>query len=286
VSNSVADIFRQAAALNRSDPRRKGNLIALEKNAEVIVSGDIHGNRENLSKIIAYAALDRFADRRLILQEIIHGPPDKQTGHDRSVDLLIRVARLKAAHPLGAVFILGNHDLAQATGCEITKDGQGVCKAFVQGVRFAFSESAEEILEAITEFILSMPLAVRCPNGVLICHSLPSARQMAKAGPDILLDGPYRPEDLRRGGRVYEWTWGRGQTAQELEELAEKSGASFFVLAHQFLETGFELLSPRGMVVISEHEHGCILRFAASEPLTGETALSHVRPIVALDNAI
>ncbi|HUU60246.1 MAG TPA: metallophosphoesterase, partial [Phycisphaerae bacterium] len=126
--NVMAEIFRQAAAANRHDPHREGNVVVLEGGCEVLVTGDIHGNRTALAKVIAVAQLDGHPQRRLILQEIIHGPVDPRSGHDRSIDLLLRSARLKIAHPEQVFFILGNHDIAQVSGGEITKDGRRVCE--------------------------------------------------------------------------------------------------------------------------------------------------------------
>jgi len=206
---------------------------------------------------------------------------DPATGHDRSAELLLRAARLKVQHPRQVLFVLGNHDVAQVTGSEIMKGGRGVCRAFAAGVNFAFGGEGPEVLSAIEKFLLSMPLAIRCPNGVLISHSLPSPSRMKLAGTEIL-SRPYRDEDLRRGGPVYEWTWGRNQTAEQLDELAAKLGVEFFILGHHHADSGFEMLSPRGMVVMSDHEHGCIVEFVADLALTAEMVGDCVKPIAAL----
>jgi hypothetical protein len=263
------------------DPRRKGNTVHLGKELDVIVAGDIHGNRTALAKVISHAAVDRVANRRLILQEIIHGPADQQTGHDRSVELLLRAVRLKIAQPERVIFLLGNHDIAQAVGIEITKEGRSARKSFNEGVKFCFGEDAPEILAAIGEFALSMPLAVRCPNGVLVTHSLPSPKRAALAGKDIL-DRACTDEDFRRGGAAYEWTWGRGQTEEQIDALAEQLGVEFFVLGHRHLTSGFDMLARRAVTVASDNHHGCVLHFNTDAPLTAGNVEAHLRPIVGL----
>ena len=278
----IADIFHQAAKLNAADVRRSGNVIHVEPEREVIAAGDLHGNRANLAKIIAYADLARREDRRLILQEIIHAPPDIRTGLDRSIDVLLRAARLKIASPGQVIFLLGNHDVAQATGNEITKAGRGVCQEFVRGVKHACGEdNALEVLGAVNAFLLSAPIAAWCPGGVLVSHTLPSPKRMDLAGKDIP-DGPYDGQVLRRGGKVYEWTWGRKQTPEQIEELADHLGVSFFVLAHRHIDASYEFISPKAVILTAEHERGCLLQFPSGKGLTEELARRYMRPIAAL----
>ncbi|RPI60372.1 MAG: hypothetical protein EHM48_07365, partial [Planctomycetaceae bacterium] len=223
MAHPAADIFLHAAKINRTDHRLAGSTLSLGSGTDVIVTGDLHGNRANLAKIIAYARLGEHPHRRLIIQEVVHGPLDATSGHDRSIELLLRVARLKVAHPTQVVFVLGNHDIAQVMGNEITKEGRGVCKTFVAGVEHAHGEGAAEVMAAAHEFLTSFPLAIRCPNGVFISHSLPSPNRMELAGLEILAR-PYTPEDFSRGKSVYEWTWGRNQTAEQLNQLAGQLG--------------------------------------------------------------
>ena len=277
----AADIFEQAAALNRDDPRRRGNVVELAEPGEMIVCGDIHGNRSALAKVLAHAALERHPQRTLVLQEIAHGPVDARTGHDRSVEVLLRAARLKTQHPQQVLFLLANHDVAQITGNEITKAGRGVCEDFNQGVRGAFQDDADEVLAAIAAFLGSFPLAIRCPNGVFLCHTLPSPRRTDLAGTEIF-QRDIREEDLRRGGAVYEWTWGRGQTPEQIDQLAEAMGVTFFVLGHKHIDTGYEFLSARAMVVASDHDHGGLLQFRTDQPLDHQAALRSFRPVAAL----
>lgn len=277
----VADILHRAAELNAHDARRKGNLVELESPCQVIVAGDIHGNRGALAKIIAHAAVEKAEHRVLVLQELIHGPPDPRTRQDRSIELLARAARLKLACPQRVLFILGNHDLSQAVGGEITKEGRGVCKTFAAGVAHAYAEAGAEVLQAANEFLLSLPLAIRAPNRVLISHSLPSPGRMEQAGVEILTR-PARSEDLRRGGAVYEWTWGRGQTSEQIDALAARLDVDFFILGHRHTAAGWELIAPRAMTLASDHDHGCVIEFSSDATLTAETVGGFVRPVASL----
>ena len=280
MSHPVADNFRQAANANRDDPRRRGNVLTLDQADQVLYSGDIHGHRENLAKIVAAAKLGKDPRVRLVIQEVIHGPADAD-GLDRSLSLLMKLARLKLAHPEQVLMLLANHDVAQITGSEITKAGLGVCEMFVRGVRASYGDDADEVLAGMEEFLLSMPLAIRCPNGVWMSHSLPSPSRQKQAGLDVL-DRPYTRQDLQRGGGVYEWTWGRGHTPEQIDALAAQLGVRVFLLAHKHRQTGFEVISDRCLTVLSDHAHGCIVRFPAGQTLTGDELQQRIVPIAAL----
>ena len=277
----VADIFRQAAELNANDDRRRGNVLHLDQGADVIATGDIHGHRTALHRIVGFAALGPDVSTRLILQEIIHGPIDPRTGHDRSVEVLIRAARLKIAHPREVVFLLGNHDVAELTGSEVTRAGRPSCKLFALGLQFAFGEGAAEVADALGEFLFSLPLAVMCPNKVFICHSLPSPARLTEQCFEVL-ERPYRLDDLKRGGGVYEWTWGRKHTEEMVDELAQRLGVEFFILGHVHSPDGYARVSPRAITLACDHDHGCIMRFPTDRPLTDASAVEAIMPVVAL----
>ena len=235
--NAVADIFRQAADLNTGEERRRGSVVYLGEDCDLVVTGDLHGNRDALAKIIKYSDLSQNPSRRLILQEIIHGPIDPRTGHDRSIEVLLRAARLKIAHPRQVLFLLGNHDVAEITDNEISRDGQPSCKTFASGLNFTFPQAAGEITAALEDFVLSLPLAVRCPNAVLISHSLPTPAKLNDKCFEIL-DRPYRMEDLHRGGAAYEWTWGRRHTPELVDTLSERLAIELFIIGHLHVPGG------------------------------------------------
>ncbi len=277
---AAADIFRQAAELNRNDPRRKGNVIYAGRPERTVIAGDFHGSRANLNKVLAHA--NNAPQALVVLQEIIHGPDDPPTGHDRSAEVMLQAAQAKIKHPEHVLFLLGNHAVAQITGNEITKEGRGSCKAFDEGLRHGFGDEAPDVYAALLGFCRSMALAVRFDNGLMATHTLPDPRRMDIADVGIL-DRPWQGMDeLRRGGAVYEWTWGRGQTVEQLNQLADELNVETFVLGHKHIATGCEELPARGIHLMSDNERGKILEFHADDDINAETILSHVKPIVTL----
>jgi hypothetical protein len=161
------------------------------------------------------------------------------------------------------------------------KDGRGYCESFEAGVRHGFGDEADEVLEAMNELFLSLPLAIRTPNRVWISHSLPHPRRMDKAGTDIF-SRPCTPEDLQRGGPVYEWTWGRGQTDEQVAELAETLDVDYFLLGHRPTPMGFETILDRAATIGTDHEHGVVVHFPAGEPFDVQAPRRYVKPVAAL----
>jgi serine/threonine-protein phosphatase PP1 catalytic subunit len=277
---AAADTFRQAAKMNRQDAWRHGNVIHVRGDCEAVVGGDIHGLRSALAKVIRYADVAANPSRRLVLQEIIHGPPDAK-GHDRSIDLLLRAARLKTSHRDRVFFVLSNHDVAQITGNQILKSGQEMCRAFADGVRFAFADEADDVLAAVEDFLRSLPLAVRFDNRVFVSHSAPSPERMELAGTEIL-SREATEADLKRGGPVYEWVWGRGHTPEQLAQLSDQIDAAVMVLGHQPVPEGIQAVGEKAVLLASDHARGRIAEFSTSAPLTAADVVAKARPITAL----
>jgi len=281
VACEAVDIFRRAADLNRSDDRRDGNVLVIGSPRRIVFSGDIHGYRSAFDKIVSHADLSSDPQSRLVLQEILHGPPDDRDRQDRSIDLLIQAARLKIEHPAQVLFVMGNHDVAQTTGSEISKYGYGVCKAFVESVKFIFGDDAPEIIDALKDFLLSFPLALRCPNGVFISHSLPSPGKFDDAIAEILTR-PIALDDMQRGQPIYNWVWGRRHTETQLEALASRLDAEFFLMAHQHTESGYDIISSRAAVVLSDHSNGYIVEFRDDQKISGDSIGQFLKPLSTL----
>lgn len=276
----VADTFRQAADLWRDDPARRGNCLHLGSAGRVVVAGDIHGNEGNLRRILAYAFADPADVPILILQEIIHGPIDSD-GIDRSVEVMRLAAEAKLRFPDRVFYILGNHAIAQITGSEITKAGGGVCRTFSESVRRLHGPEAADVYAAVLRLCRSLPLAVRFDNGLLVSHSLPSPDRASRGDPAVL-DRLCEEDDLRRGGAAYEWTWGRDQTPEQLDELAARLGVEFFLLGHRHIQSGWLEIPRRALAINSDGPGGVIFEFRSDEPVTLAEASRHLRRIAEL----
>lgn len=275
-ADAVIDALERGALANRTAPCRHGSIDRVEAPGRLIATGDIHDNPVNFATVVGAAGLDgdptdpagnQDAPAHLTLHEIIH-PPTLVGGMDFSYRGLTRVAALKARYPAFVHTLLANHELAQVVGSGIVKNGVRVVDAFNAGVEYVFGDDADAVNEAISRFVFSMPLALRCvcPQGDILCaHSLPAAANMARFDPTVLMrdltEEDYRP----RVGSAYFMVWGRGYDAELLEDLTERWGVNLFILGHEHAENGYALIEPNAVVLNTDHERGVYLPINLSD---------------------
>jgi hypothetical protein len=250
--------LRRAAQAFRDTPGRRGRVVALDGAAEVFAAGDLHGNLENFRRLLKRADLPHNPRRHLVLQEVIHGPFRYPGGGDKSHQLLDLVAALKCQHPLQVHFLLGNHELSQATRRRIAKEEGDQTALFREGVGTAYGPRAAEVYAAYQELLAAAPLALRTPNRVFLSHSLPNAALLPDFNPAVLERDPTEA-DLLPGGSVYSLVWGRD---------ARPADADLLVTGHIPCDRGFGLPNERQLVLDSADNPAGYCLFPADRPLS------------------
>lgn len=283
----VCETFLAGARANRSAACRQGSIDVIRPPGRLIATGDLHDNPLHLSRLVEAAGLERQtpeAERsHLVLHEIIHS--DRLiNGMDFSYRALARVAALKTEHPEHVHTLLANHELSQIAGAGIIKDGVKVVEVFNDALDYAFGEEMTAVQDAIREFILSMPLALRCigPNGrgdILCAHSIPSPWMMNRFDPTVLsrdlTEADYEP----RQGSAHLMVWGRSYDAEQIEDLVERWGVGLFILGHEKAETGATFIPPCAIVLNSDHERGVYLPIDLEHPPRAERAMEMLVPL-------
>lgn len=276
-----ARIYRAAAALNREDPLLKGSTIHLPNYGQVVMTGDLHGHRRNFERICNFCDLEHYPVRHVILHEIIHEELQGLGDTDLSHEVLLKAAEYKCEFSEQVHFIQSNHELAQLTNQDISKAGRVVTFGFLAGVRQSYGAGADEVTDALLEFIASYPLAARTSNRVLLTHSLPSPSAMSEFDPTVLDRLPL-PNDLHDGGSAYLLVWGRYQDANQLDRLAEMFDVDYFLCGHQPQETGFDALYDRLLILASDHNHGVLLPFDLKKSYAFGDLVKLIRPLASI----
>src|SRR5256885_618189 len=245
----VIEASQIATDENLNSSLRNFNTVNLPAQGELWMTGDLHDHRRNYEKVVRHAALDENPQRHLILHELIHGDRFDATGAEGSWHMLFQAAELKCDHPNQVHFLLANHDLAQIHGEGIMKAGLSVCEAFNAAVKRDFVDRHALVTVAITEFLLSLPLAIRCPNGLFFSHSLPTDDQIR--GFDFtVFHRPLSAHDYRRRvGPVYQLIWGRNTTPAGVAQFADKMEAKIIINGHQPQEMGFLVNGDRQLIL-------------------------------------
>jgi hypothetical protein len=282
-ADHVVETFGAAGDENKLSPLRQEQIVQLPAAGEVWMTGDIHDHRTNFSKLIRAADLDNNPQRHLVLHELIHGDHFDAKGAEDSWKMLYEAAELKCKFPNQVHFLLANHDLAQIHGEGIMKAGLSVCEAFTAAVERDFGARGTLVNVAITEFLLTLPLAIRCPNGLFFCHSLPTDDQI-KNFDYTVFDRPLSPADYRRRtGPVYQLIWGRHFTPESVAAFADQMAAKIIITGHQPQDTGYLVNGDRHLIIASDHNQGVFLPIDLTREYSMDELVEHMRKFVSLD---
>jgi hypothetical protein len=276
----VLTTVRRATELVRATPGRTGGIISLETADDVMVVGDLHGNILSFKKVLSLAGLDSHRARHLVVQELIHGPHmygDDQG--DRSHQLLDVFTALKCQYPERVHMILGNHELSELTGRSIGKDGEGLNAKFRLGIDTAYGATAGEIYAAYNILFAALPLALRTPNRVYVCHTIPDAIDLDTLDLGLLKADCWPEDAIKRGGTIYALTWGRDTTPETADRYAAMVDAELFVTGHQPCDLGFRRANHRQIIIDGTSPFPSYCLFPAARPLTIDSLCSCVHLI-------
>ncbi|QOV88274.1 metallophosphoesterase [Humisphaera borealis] len=255
-AEAVIESLGCAAEENQREPHRVGQTIHLPPEGDLWIVGDVHDHRRNFAKFLAYADLANNPTRHIILHEIIHGDHWDAEGAEDSWHMLVRAAELKCEFPEQVHFLLANHDLAQIHGEGIMKAGVSVCEGFNKGIKRDFGDARYKVQVAITEFLLSQPLAIKTGNGIFVSHSLPPD-DLIPTFDYTALDRELVANDYtRKVGPVYQLIWGRRATPAGVDAFLERVGAKLLITGHQPQDEGYALNGDRHVIIASDHNKG------------------------------
>ena len=278
---SIIQLLVEGAEANRSDRFRKGNVIELPGEGEVVLTGDIHGHRRNFERIVNFCDLASHPERHVVLQEVIHGGPADEAGGCLSYKLLFEAVRYKIRFPGQVHFLMSNHDTAFITSNEVMKDGRRMNESMVGALGREFGGRGGDVGKAISEYLFSQALGVRCENGVWASHSLPNDRHMDVFDMEIFERAVERA-DLESPGSVYLLLWGRRQSEESLAELASMLGVSTFVVGHQPQPEGYARAGKNLLIINSEHNHGCILPIGLGRSYSVDELIECIVPLASI----
>jgi hypothetical protein len=279
----VIETLETAAEENRVSALRVEQVVNLPAQGEAWMTGDLHDHRRNFAKLVRGADLRSHPERHLIVHELIHGDHYEPDGSESSWQTLYAAADLKCDFPDQVHFLLANHDLAQIHGEGILKGGASVCEAFSKGVAKAFGEHADRVEVAIKDFLLSLPLAVRLPNGIFCCHSLPTDQQIESFDFTVFNRQLTGPDYARRTGPVYQLIWGRNMSPDTAARFAESVGAGLLITGHQPQEGGYAVNGPQHLILSSDHNRGVFLPIDPATTYTMEVLVDRLQPFAAME---
>jgi len=277
----MIDLCRKAAELNHACPYRRGSVVYLPDEGDIIVTGDLHGHARNFQRIVSYADLGNHPNRHVVLQEILHGGPEDEQGGCLSFHLFCSVLQYHIDFPHRVHLILGNHDTAIINDFDVVKAGKEMNQALKAAMRRRFADDYPAVIVALRDMLLSQPLVVRCPHRIWVSHSLPAC-QSGRFDISILDRNP-AAADCTRPHAAYLLTWGRRHSPEMLSDLAKTFAVDTFILGHQPQEQGWARVADNVLVLACDHGHGCVLPFELDTPYTTDELERRIVPLASIE---
>jgi hypothetical protein len=277
----VIGVYGKAAKANQTTPSRQGNVVHItpEIADEVMITADLHGHRRNFNLIKRIAALDEHPRRHLIVQEVCHGGPTYPgNGGCMSHAMLEDVARLKARYPDRVHFLLSNHELAELTDYPILKSKKMLNLMFRLGMQEAYGPAADKVRLAYVEFIRTCPLAVRLPNRIFICHSLPEELDRRPFDRSVF-ERELEPADYQEHGDVFRLVWGRDYRSENAAAFAKMVDADVLIHGHDPCPAGYRAPNDKQIILDCCADKAAYLIVPVSQPLTHAEIVARIRPL-------
>lgn len=259
-ADEAIELLRAARAGRDADPKLRGRALYLPAEGEVWITGDLHGNADNLKAFAAQAALDEHPDRFLIVQEIVHARFITADNRDLSFVAILEAIRLQARYPGRVHYLLGNHDLAVHLDRELVKGGKYLNRYLFRGMAYMYRDRWEDVLREYRAFIAGMPAAVFAPNGVFMAHSTPkrpfipslSRGYLEETGPQVPLQGQKALAALVNG---------RDYAPETAEAFCDQLGVDLLLCGHTPTSKGFKVPNERHLIIDSQHEKARYVQF-------------------------
>jgi len=231
---------------------------------------------------VAFADLAQHPTRHVLFQEIIHGGPQDSAHGCLSYKVLFDTMRLKIEFPKQVHFVMGNHDTTCVTDAEVMKDGREMNRCMHEAMQREYTDSWPQIKEAMNQFLLSQPLALRTANRIWMSHSLPADRLMKDFDLSIFKK-KIELQDCVKPGSAYILTWGRRMSQALLDRLANMLNVDLFLLGHQPQVTGWGQAGDNLLIIASDHNHGCLVHLDLEKAYTLKDLIRSVVPLSSIE---
>lgn len=277
----VIDTYTAAANANANTEARAGNLVELKKEwaDEVMVTADLHGNRQHFNKIRKIADLANHPKRHLIIQEVCHGGPSyANTGGCMSHMMLEDVARLKVQFPDQVHFLMSNHELAELIDFPIVKNGKMLNLMFRFGLQEAYGPAADKVRDAYLPFIRTLPLAVRVEEGIWISHTIPENCDRRRFD-DRLMDRELRVEDYAQGMPAFDFVWGRDFREENAVAFAASVEVNVLIHGHEPCPEGYSVPNSRQVIIDSHANNARYIMLPVGKRLSQDDVVKRIKKL-------
>jgi hypothetical protein len=272
-ADRAIDLLQRAREGRDADPRVRGRAVLLPSQGEVWLTGDLHGNVDNLKRFAQLADLAAHPERILVLQEIVHARFITADNRDLSFVAIMEAIRLMTEFPGRVYYLLGNHDLAVHLDRELVKGGKYLNRYLFRGMAYMYRERWQDVLGEYRKFIAGMPAAIFAPNGVFMAHSTPKAPFIPSLSRDYLYDsGPKVP--LKKLKPIAALVNGREYSKDAADAFSDQLQVELMLCGHTPTNKGWKVPNHRHLIVDSQHEKARYVKFDLTKRYTSAVELS------------
>lgn len=273
-ADRAIELLKTARRGRDADPRVKGRGVLLPGEGEVWLTGDLHGNVDNLKRFARLADLGNHPERILVIQEIVHARFITADNRDLSFVAIMEAIRLMAEFPGRIYYLLGNHDLAVHLDRELVKGGKYLNRYLYRGMAYMYRDRWQDVLAEYRRFIMGMPVAVFAPNGVFMAHSTPKKPFIPTLTRELIYDAAPGKVPLRGQKALAALVNGREYGQDAADQFADQMEVDLLLCGHTPTNKGWKVPNHRHLIIDSQHEKARYVRFDLSRRYASSAELA------------
>jgi hypothetical protein len=221
------DAYREKDSMDNA-----GGLLELPRHIAPVIVGDLHGQVDNLLKVLSENAflqeLDRGQAAFVLLGDAVHPEGEGQLENmDSSVLIMDLILALKRRYPKQVFFLVGNHD---GFSPDVMKGG--VPQGVIWQKRVA-ELRGDTYLQELDRFYRQSPLVVLSRDFVA-CHAGPPRQAVSRESLVEIRQFPHLMHDIT-WNRIKTRAWPMGYTRGDVKRFRKSLGldeALPFIVAH------------------------------------------------------
>lgn len=218
----VIDLMKNEPFRPLNNNNEPGGLLVLPEKHTPILIGDLHGQTDNLLKVISekclLSCLERKCASLIFLGDAVHseisGELDDMASSIQIMDLIFQ---LKCSFPENVHYLRGNHDSFDPS---ISKHG------FLQGLLLKealLEERGQEYVDLMEQFYNLLPYVAMSDN-FIACHASPPMEDFAR---EDIINITSKPELIKQitTGRVKQYNYYKGYSKGDIKRFRKCLGA-------------------------------------------------------------
>lgn len=238
-----------------------------------MITGDLHGNRKNLDILLSTAQLEKYPNRHIIFQEVIHTRNIAIDHRDLSFLEILDILKYVIQFPDRVHILLGNHDFNFFVGKEMVHSKRKLNYRFRRGVKLLFEDKSKKIIDLYKKIILIMPAMIQSGK-ILLTHS-----NFDEGYENYTLSDLTKTTPFEENSPLYKLITGRVHSKKAIQPLLEQSNADFSIIGHEICQMGYDIPNAKQIIIDSCHKHGCYILCQPNTIKTIKDLKKHIKKI-------